>query len=267
MKNTKTKILIGARGMVGYAPSVTFDGAWVSKKYHGNFMFSFDGDEDETVYTVMYPLMAEKGFKGTLYINKDRVGSAKNCTLSQLHELYDAGWAIANHGATHVDFTTLTAEQAYDNVLECQEYLLNNGFTRAARHFAYPVMAYNDISDAAISPLCESIRQGYIFQTNKYPFQLVGVVPRLHTTGTLSNVVSEATIKLVVDQCILNGGTAAMLGHGIEDPPVNAAFCSTERFTYLVTYLSQQKVNVITVDEWFHGLTNPRYRSLPLGRT
>ena len=92
-------------------------------------IFTFDdGWTDQ--YTNAYPILNEKGFKATIYVNSSTVqNNADNfMTLSQLQGLYASGWDISNHTTNHnssLGYLTDAAsmEQLKQIYLNCQNCL------------------------------------------------------------------------------------------------------------------------------------------------
>ena len=108
-------------------------------------VLTFD-DGYTSVFTTAFPIMQQYGIKGTIYLNSAYVGDAGRLTLAQLHQLYDAGWTIANHTPDHTDLISLTSIAAIKDVIQQGiDWLLANGFTRGAYDFALPFGSYNDM--------------------------------------------------------------------------------------------------------------------------
>lgn len=99
-------------------------------------------------YTKAYGIMEEKGFKGTAWVIKEMSsnGNPNFMTIEQLNTLYNNGWDIGNHTENHIDnVALLTSEQKRDQYLNCQNWLLNNNWTRAAYHVCYPSGTHDEI--------------------------------------------------------------------------------------------------------------------------
>ena len=115
------------------------------------FLWQFD-DGYDNVYTNGFPYLQARGQKATMYLNGALGGTIRSRRhhLAHLQALYDAGWVIGNHTIDHTDLTTVSQAVATDKVLEGYEWLIEHGFTRGARHFAYPNFNFSDSAVAAV---------------------------------------------------------------------------------------------------------------------
>ena len=98
-----------------------------------------------------YPLLRQHGVKGVMYVTTGLVGQwyeGQRCmSLSQLHELADAGWEIGSHTVSHPKLasgerTKLPVTALEAELRESRDWLLANGFSVIS--FAYPYGSYND---------------------------------------------------------------------------------------------------------------------------
>ena len=83
----------------------------------------------------------------------------------------------------------------------------------------------------------------------------------------MGNTTTTANVDSAVLAAERSGGTLFVLIHSILASPTSSVEVSETVFDYLLTKLAERKIQVKTVSEWYNGLTNPRYQSLPVGRT
>lgn len=91
--------------------------------------------------TVAYPLMAARGFKGSLYVPTSLVDQADRLTLTQLRTLDAAGWDMALDGTNDDTSMTTRADPAacVTEIQAMQAWLVSNGLNpRAKDHICYP---------------------------------------------------------------------------------------------------------------------------------
>lgn len=239
-----------------YIDNMTFGG-----KSIGNVLLTFDDGYDD-VYTDAYPYMAAKGLKGTAYIPGSLIGGTGFMTVEQLTTLYAAGWAISNHTFTHSNMGAYSQAQAYAEIEAGRQWLINNGFPRAADHVCYPNGAYN--SDVLLAMTQAGAKTGRTIgtwrgQNDLYPYELNVVA--------IDNNTSLATAKTYIDDVINKGETIIIYLHKLVVSPSVGTEWSIANFQGLIDYIVQKKIRALTIDEWFEGLTNPRYRSIPLIRS
>ncbi len=112
------------------------------------FLWTFDDGYDEN-YDDVLPYLSARGAAATIYVTANRVGTGASwITLPHLQALYDAGWAVGNHTWDHTDLSTLSQAAATAKIRQGYDWLVAHGFTRAARHLAYP---YNSPSEASVA--------------------------------------------------------------------------------------------------------------------
>ncbi len=224
-------------------------------------LFTFD-DGWASTHDIVFPILATAGFKATSYIVSGSVGNAGIMTKANISELYNAGWTIGNHTATHPDFTTMTEAQIEANIRTCQEWLISNGYSKTAKHFAIPNGTYNaDVITAMTNVGLITARSSNVtmFYADVYP-SLYLPAEIFHNTVTL------ATAQGWVDTAISKGQTLILMLHQISASAPTTDEWKTTDFQALVSYIKDRKVDVVTMDEWYRGLTDPRYTSTPPGR-
>jgi peptidoglycan/xylan/chitin deacetylase (PgdA/CDA1 family) len=102
--------------------SLTFDDAWSSQ-------------------SVVGPMLAAKGMRGTFFVNSGNIGSSGFLTWPQLQSLQSAGNEIAGHTINHVDLPTVDLTEARRQVCQDRRALLSQGLN--VSDFAYPYGDYN----------------------------------------------------------------------------------------------------------------------------
>jgi len=96
----------------------------------GALIIYFD-DGHSSVYEHAFPIMQANGLIGTVPMETGKVGLANRLTLAQMREMQAAGWHFCSHGVNGEE------NEPEANLAASQQWLANNGFTEAHRHFAY----------------------------------------------------------------------------------------------------------------------------------
>ena len=264
-----TAMKIRAYTQTGKTGYVTFDSFSYAQETMPRCLLTFD-DGYDSIYTVAYAKMNPLGLKGTIYITKNIVEEATSpygaITKEHLNEMYEAGWAIANHTVSHPYLDTLTQSQVKDELMGCYEWLIENGWSRAAKHVAYP---YGNIITSSMIAACQSadmLTGRSIFGTS-FPVQYLPVdnmyVLKSHCLGIPATL---ASMKVFIDKAIRNNGTINFFGHALEDGHVSGSYWGATDFNGLIDYIVSRKIPCITIDEWYKGLTDPRYESALVSR-
>lgn len=270
---TAAGLFIRLKVQVTHAPgkstALLFDYCTVNTEYEPRLIIAFD-DNHKSIDTFAVPYMSARGIPGTRYCNSGNVGSAGNiATIADLQASYALGWAIATHTINHPDLTTLPDAQVEAEIVGCRDWLIANNMPRAAYHMAYPFNANNATvrSIAASSGMLSAragstsgnlIGRGTTIVNRDMMYQLI-------TSYTIQGTTTLANVKIGIDNAIRSGHDLLIYGHGLADEPsVNT--WDLVSFYALIDYIVARKIKCVTIDEWYNGLTNPRYRSLPVGR-
>lgn len=240
----------------GEVTSITLSALFTQPVLIPKVVISFD-DAHKTVYEKAFPILENAGYKGVFYINSDFIGVTENdITLSQLQELYNAGWDISNHTKSHVNLLVTPHQEIINQVQGCTDWLIQNGFSRSAYHMSYPYGNYNDYIIGIMRDLkMLTIRTSDLRPVQfSQPYNLLSIPSKI----TLQNTTTIEQVKQAVDSIVQNGGNGMFYGHWIQDVPSNTYACSTSVFQYLVDYLKSRNVDVVTMSEWYDMLYSPR---------
>jgi len=239
----------------GQTASVCVD-MWIhSQEQTPRCLIMFD-DACDDVYTEAFAYMNPRGLKGTIFVVPSLVGTSGYCTLAQLEEMYEAGWSIANHTYSHQNLSTLSYNQIVDQIGRCTDWLISHGFTRGAYHLAYPYGGYNDNVFAAMDALgIKTGRSVLSLRLQNAPVDNYKIL----MSRALDNASSLSTIKsLFIDRAISWGQTAFLHGHKLEAAAGTNTWAISD-FQALIDYIIARRLPCVTIDEWYEGLSNPRY--------
>lgn len=245
----------------------TFAKAEIGYTSRPKCIIQFDG-QYITDYTVAFPYLAARGMRATHYIYDDRVSSVGRMSLAQIKELYAAGDAVScyPHGGAQ-DFTTMDIATQQDHMGQVQAYLLENDMPRAAYHCAYSQGRWN--SDTLVAMANLGMRTGRTtISAPVYmalPFENNITIYTREINQQVGKTLADAIVA--VNYGITTGSTVAVLMHNILASP-GTYDISVADFQSLIDYLysARSAIDCVTIDEWYNGRTNPRYRSLPVAR-
>lgn len=273
------KMRVALWPLAGQIASVSFDAIYYDGVGIPKVLFTFD-DGWLTAHQNAFPYMQSKGVKGTMYTipkflrdSGDPLANALYMSQAEIRQWHDAGFLIANHTINHAYYLTqnYTVSDYKDKVRQCIDWLNANGYSDGAYHIAYPRGEYDAGVIQAMKDLGmktgRSVRNGqqHTYHAVDDYFQL--------TIRSMGSVVDISTAKSYVDAAILMGVTCIFMFHQIPvddtantvDAQPSLAF-SQSKFQQLVDYVVERKVDTPTMDEWYQGITNPRFRGVPLLR-
>lgn len=251
-----TQIRIRTLSLSGQTVNMTVDDFRIGRYERPKVIVTFD-DGNATDYTEAFAYMQPLGLKGVCYVPGENVGATNQITLSQMQEMYSAGWDMGNHSYTHVDLTTLTEEEVKEEIRLDAEYLINNGMPRAAYMLAWPFSALNDT-------VMEWVRQAGIVVArtgangiNSHERQEKLKLYR----GSVSSTMTVGDLTAYVDTVVERGGLLIYNFHDIRT--VEATTDVTQAtfravMDYLKVKVNQGVLDVVTISEWYDGLAGKR---------
>lgn len=244
---------------VGATPtSVTFNNVTTGFRTAPTVLLHFD-DGYASVYTTALPLMG--GIKASVGVNGVSVGTGSYMSVAQLRVLHDTyGWDMCNHSWSHLNQTTLSKEQAKEEVSKGREYLASLGFTRYGEHnhFYYPYGAKNETTKQNMVELQVASARGLTEASIQLPWYEKFQLP----CYTIINTYPLANAQAQVTNAIKRGSSQIILFHQITAGAVTETEWSTANFTSFMNWLKPLVlggvVNVMTTTEWVQTTSGRR---------
>lgn len=103
----------------------------------GSSFVIVDDDIKSEAYTILKPILDQKGIKGTFAAITGKIGDSGYLTEEQLLELHNDGHDIISHTVTHADLTTLSDSALDADLKDSKQYLKSLGIE--AKHIMYPL--------------------------------------------------------------------------------------------------------------------------------
>lgn len=210
----------------------------------GKIILTFE-DGNDGVYDIAKPIMDAYGYKGVVYATKDLVGNSAFMNLDELKDLYNNGWDISTH--SQVDLTSLTSSESIrTELLKNRDYLIENGFTRSAYHFAPHLGKYNDISLAEIEDLFITSR------TVKFGYNTLPLIDQHQLYNIGGNNADISYLKTVLNHTEKSNSLTIINFHQIIDANTGSSTDTLKStFEEFIDYLSTKDIDVVTLSEVF----------------
>jgi len=195
---------------------------------------------------------------GSFWLDSGTVSSLVNCSASQT-------------GITYLDKDGQKAD-----ILACSQWLIANGYIRAAYHVAWPSGVSNADTYKAMDELGMLTGRGIVSRVEPAPagerYQLMGPLVTWGDKAThpTQPEITVDTVKSWIDTAVSTGSSLSLIFHHLADDVAhitNTTDYLFSDFKTIVDYAIARGLKFVTIDEWYNGLTNPRYRSVPLSRT
>ncbi len=220
-------------------------------------MFTFEDGYSE-IFTNAYPILDSRGLKANVMAIKSRaeLESSSFLDISKLESLYNKGWDIGNHTDTHPisteGYTTQTKTSEY---LNCQNWLIENGWTRGANHISYPTGFY----DSEIVKIPKSIG-AKTAKGDDYGIQAIPVEDIYNLKSIkIGKDIPIDFVKAEIEKSINTGSTVIITVHKVVETPTLGFDVSLEYFEELVNFIYKKTaigtVEVMTISQWYDSYT------------
>lgn len=260
--NKMVKVRLRVNANAAKVATVSFDDLRYKVEMLPRIVITFD-DGYDTAYNEGILYMNSKGLRGTMFVISSLVGNAGYMTKAQFDDAYANGWALGNHTREHKNLSTLTPADAEDQLKSCTNWLNSQGYVRASNHVAYPFGGYNADTFQAMTK--SGMKTGrttwggfHLTPPTLDPYQL--------TTLNVTNTSTLNGLKQRIDHAMKYNVSVNLLFHQLVASPTTATEWAKTDFQTLIDYIAERKAPCVTIDEWYNGLTNPRYSSLPIER-
>ena len=209
-------------------------------------------DGNVAQYNIAFQYMQTKGIPGTIYVNGNNIGQSGILSLSNLLDMNEAGWILANHAYIHQNFQSLTDEEISNLISDQINFLVSNGLTNGAYHLAYPggysaQNIYDIMNDLGIisgrtiyGNLVDNLNSLNLYQIPAY---------------TIVNTDTVSTVKGYVDDAIATDSTIILLFHNIKDSNTSQYEYLTSDFKNIIDYIADKGIECLTIDELYKQAT------------
>ena len=183
-----------------------------------------DDDGKDDVYSVLMPLLNNRGIKFSTSVIPSNLNKNGNMTVEQLRKVVNAGNKVMCHGKSHINLKkgATTYEQRYDEIIGGKKMLADLGFDTDV--MVYPEGAYNDevieITKSAykygISTAGDTVwgQQRYNAEPiNKYAIKRIGIGAYYSGQNAEQKAQTLADAKENIDVCIEKNYLCVILTH------------------------------------------------------
>ncbi len=208
-------------------------------------------------------------FAATVYVNSDMVdkNNPSFMTVDQLQVLYDNGWDLANHTASHHEIGMYNDEAHLDELradyLKCKNWLIDHDFIRGATHAAYPSGRY--------TKELISVLQGIGMETGRTTTSGIQDQPVERQDDYFTLVMKAVSSRYDIQSCldaidtaVANGSTVIFMLHRVlpelPDPPSLTTTTSdlAKLLDHAKGYVDNNKADVQTISQWYdEQIVNP----------
>lgn len=239
-----------------FTADVVFKTMIGNAKGRPKIVLTFD-DSHSTHNSVLFPLMAKYGFKGTLFAVTSQLGLAKKQTLADIKTMYDAGWDVGVNTTTDVAITSFASDALLvADIQSAQDILVKAGMNRGLEHMALSNGAWSEARLVALQSMGIKTARTVV-PTQLYDrFGLFDMAMTLPSAGANSST-TTATWTSFVDQALQIGSTQIFHCHELinQGDTVTATNWYIDRFTAFLDYIKPLSdaglLDVMTISEYY----------------
>lgn len=225
----------------GASTAVSFDSLYRNDRGTPGIAIFFD-DGWAAAYEHGYTYMRRHGMTGSIACVPSFVGNtaAGYLSLEQVHELYGAGWDIANHTWDHRDLTTLSHADALADVRKARSWLVREGLSRAADDVVYTDGMFSRSVVAGMRAL--DVRTARTCVDNEAVLPLA--TPLYYPAYAVSPRDSLSYVKGYVDAAIERQALRVLIFHKLVETPTEQPTpeWSIADFRALIDYMAARNV-------------------------
>lgn len=240
-------VKIRMKSVAGQFATCSFDTFSIGNTKRKAVLILFD-DCAASFYTKALPLFYSRNQVATTYCISSLIDSAGYMTSQQLIDAYAKKIDVGNHTHNHYNLTTLTAEQVTTEIETCRAFLDNLGLTKASKHVAYPLNAYNATVQGALSAWgaltgrTDSVISNHYESISRYAIR----------AKTVSNTDSAETVKGWIDAALVENAIPTILLHDIVDANANTAIkWLTSQLTDVLDHVKTNNIQTLTISEFW----------------
>jgi len=253
--NTMIRLRVNCSAKAGENVSVSFDDLRYNHAGKAKCIITFD-DNYANVYDNAKPRMDTNGQAGVEFIVTDWVGGEEKLTKAQMITMQDDGWDISNHGKEHLRLTDVSQQEMEEDIDNGYDWLVDNGFSKGAKFFAYPYGAFNP---AIITKVKERHRMARAIIGSYWEF-VGNFQPHFNLNDNddieflvkvmiLDLPVDPPVIENWIDKTIIQKGLLIFVLHAVGPVEGKAAFETIS--DYLKTKEDAGLINVITFSDYY----------------
>lgn len=203
---------------------------------------SFD-DGSATVFNNAYPLLIEKSFPATVYVNTGRIGKADYMTVSQLQSLRGAGWEVGGHSLNHEHLGDLSYAEAAETI--AQDYYNLQGWGLDPRSFALPYGECPHEYYPLITEFYQIIRSSSDFPLHSPIDPLRLSYTSFQSSWGLSQISARITRGIIDHEDLIILGFHSLYS----EDSVSNINCDPQTFAMIIAYLESRDLRVMTISQ------------------
>lgn len=247
--NDMIRMLIGVVPTAGNNVQVSMDSIYAGVEMQNAILLTFD-DGQKSIYEKAFPLLKNKNVKATLYVQTSLIDySAAYVSSSNLITMDAAGWSIANHSDSGINFTTLTQAEIETALQNAENTLAGIGLSNSIKNVAYPSGGYNKttVRQAMIDT---NMVTGRISTSTGY---CMGHPDQNLRIPTIASLGSDYSLESAIADIDSIDGVGIFYCHGLVESSPDVYQWTVSDFNSLVNYIKSLKIPIITIRDFLNA--------------
>ncbi|MEQ1844157.1 MAG: polysaccharide deacetylase family protein [Nitrospira sp.] len=247
----------------GYVGHAIFGPITASRAYRPWIVLSFD-DGLKTVYSAAKPLLDAYGLQATIFCGWNNLFGATTLSMSELRELYSAGWDISSHLYNQAPILTsgYTATQQQDEITANKIALAAAGWSRGNDFLSWPGGEHDDTVMTMASTAGVTLAR--TTQNEPFPLSGDGLYSRHRVPGWSFDSGSRTAAQTValMQAHVQSGQSTIWYGHNIATPAVLSTDISVAELTIILKEAARLRdsnlASVGTLSQFYEAVTSGR---------
>lgn len=219
-------------------------------------VLTFD-DGFETDYSIVYPMLSERGVLGTSFVNGGHVnnggGKLRRMNWDQLRELESNGWDIQSHTYTHQRLSELNEKEVNEEFFNDDKAFEENGLA-LPEHTAYPYGDHNSTVKSIGKDHRKTLRRTN--PSNSIPYNNWDNIDFHNLSARITDIHHNNSELLEerkddIDQTIENDGILIFYSHEFKKDVAMEYETQLEYYEELIDYAINKDIEIITMSEMY----------------
>lgn len=211
-------------------------------------VMTFDDGADSD-YDIIYPMLSDKGIKGTSYVVGDWLDSDGFMTSEQVLELSKSGWDIQDHTYQHLRLKEESLESVEGQVIENEKVFESIGL-ETPQHMALPYGQVNDEGREVIAKHKKTIRN--VGSTSSGTVNYWDSIDFTNLNAVNIDTTDVDKIKEYIDYAIETKSIIILFGHRIGNDEYQTPLETLDEIT---DYVVELEIDTATISEMYEQVT------------
>lgn len=235
-------------------------------------IFTFDNSWTSH-YTQAMSYMHGKGLNPTVFINAGLLGATglhnDGLTETQVNEMYEDGWLIANHTWDHQTLTDLSESDQELKITQNRDWLNQNGYSDGANLLAFPAGCANSDTVTAMQNAGVELARGWgklggewnpiVRYLGNYGLNINGLCTYTCGYSGTNYITTSSDLTAIIDANMTNQLSTILVLHQVKDTLPENTSLTIATFQSMIDAVVAKGYRCLNVRQWINEWKNYPY--------